>query len=355
MQRNFRNFAVCLSDMAKIWDKIRRLRIAGATAMVALTVFASCHTTKFVPEGKYLLNKARIEVKDNPEISRKEMRNYLRQTQNHEVFGGWKLQLNVYNWSGRDSTKWYNKWVRKLGQAPVIYDPALTELSANQLRLALVNRGYLGTEVIVDTLKDSRKKKAEVIYSIYTNKPHYIASVNYNIPDDTLRSLILADSSKFILRNNANFDRNMLDQARQNITDRLRNQGYFGFNKEYITFTADTTAGSRAVDLTMNVMPPYPNRIKHYDRHQPFFVRHVYVVTDYDPAREYDITKYAPDNVEYYKGLRIFLWRPPLPASAHHRRELLHHTRKEIRCLRRRQNISSVRASRHPEIHQHQL
>lgn len=104
MQRNFRNFAVCLSDMAKIWDKIRRLRIAGATAMVALTVFASCHTTKFVPEGKYLLNKARIEVKDNPEISRKEMRNYLRQTQNHEVFGGWKLQLNVYNWSGRDST-----------------------------------------------------------------------------------------------------------------------------------------------------------------------------------------------------------------------------------------------------------
>lgn len=77
----------------------------------------------------------------------------------------------------------------------MIYDPALTELSANQLRLALVNRGYLGTEVIVDTLKDSRKKKAEVIYSIYTNKPHYIASVDYNIPDDTLRSLILADSS----------------------------------------------------------------------------------------------------------------------------------------------------------------
>ena len=35
-------------------------------------------------------------------------------------------------------------------------------------------------------------------------------------------------------------------------------------------------------------------------------MRHVYVVTDYDPAREYDITKYAPDNVEYYKGLRIF-------------------------------------------------
>lgn len=36
-------------------------------------------------------------------------------------------------------------------------------------------------------------------------------------------------------------------------------------------------------------------------------MRHVYVVTDYDPAREYDITKYAPDNVEYYKGLRIFM------------------------------------------------
>lgn len=292
--------------MAKNGSKIiGHLRMWAITAIV-LCLFASCHTTKFVPDGKYLLNKARIEIKDNPSIGKKEMRNYLRQTENHEVFGGWKLQLNVYDWSGRDSTKWYNRWARKVGQPPVIYDPALTELSASQLKLALSNRGYMDAEVIVDTLKRPEKKKIDVTYKIYTNQPHYIASIDYNIPDDTLRSLILADSAKFILREDANFDRNVLDQARQNVTNRLREKGYFGFNKEYITFTADTTANSLAVDLTMNVMPPYPNRIKHYDRHQPFYVRHVYVITDYDPARQYNLADYQADNMVEYKGLRIF-------------------------------------------------
>ena len=172
------------------------------------------------------------------------MRNYLRQTQNHEILGGWKFQLGIYNMSGRDSSKWYNRWVRKVGQAPVIYDQALTDISASQLRLALINKGYLDTEVMVDTIRRDKKKKIRVEYNIYSHRPHYIESVDYNIPDDTLRKIILADSLKFILRPNTLFDRNNLDLARQNITDRLRQQGYYAFNKEYITFTADTTASS---------------------------------------------------------------------------------------------------------------
>ena len=282
-----------------------KVRVVGAIISIALALLVSCKTTKFVPEGQYLLDKVKIDVKDNSAISKKEMRNYLRQVQNHEVLGGWKLQLNVYNWSGKDSTKWYNKWVRKVGQAPVIYDPLLTEMSASQLQLALSNQGYLDAEIIVDSIKNAKKKKAEITYNIYTKRPHYIASIDYNIPDDTLRHLILADSSKFILKENSLFDRNALDQARQNITDRLREQGYFGFNKEYITYTADTTANSYAVDLTLNVMPPYANRIKYYDRHQPFFVRNVYVVTDYDPAKQLNITNYSPEDVSYYKNLHI--------------------------------------------------
>ncbi len=280
-------------------------RSLGAIFAIVLAVLTSCHTTKFVPEGKYLLNDVHIDIRDNSDISKKEMRNYLRQVQNHEILGGWKMQLNVYNWSGRDSTKWYNKWVRKIGQAPVIYDPQLAEMSASQLSLALSNRGYMTPEVTIDSVKNDKSRKIDLTYRIYTNQPHYLASIDFNIPDDTLRPLILADSSKFILHINDNFDRNALDQARQNITDRLREQGYFGFNKEYITFTADTTAGSRAVDLTLNVMPPYPNRIKQYDRHRPFYVRNVYVVTDYNPERHYDLTNYDADNVVDYKGLRI--------------------------------------------------
>ncbi len=277
-------------------------RVITALFLVALT---ACSSTKFVPEGQHLVDKVTINVIDNPSIDKKEMRNYLRQTQNHEILGGWKFQLGIYNMSGRDSSKWYNRWVRKVGQAPVIYDQALTDISASQLRLALINKGYLDTEVMVDTIRRDKKKKIRVEYNIYSHRPHYIESVDYNIPDDTLRKIILADSLKFILRPNTLFDRNNLDLARQNITDRLRQQGYYAFNKEYITFTADTTASSKAVELTMNVMPPYPGRVKYYEHHQPFYIRHVYVVTDYDPSQRIDLTNYIEEEGDYHKGLRI--------------------------------------------------
>lgn len=287
--------------------KFARLRnsLFKTVVLTALLAIASCNPTKHVPKGQYLVDKVRINVKDNPSVNKKEMRNYLRQTNNHEIFGGLKFQLAIYNMSGKDSTKWYNRWVRKLGQAPSVYDQALTESSVNQLQLALNNKGYLDTEVFADTFRNEKKRKIEVEYNIYTKQPHFIQSISYNIPDDTLRSLILADSSKFILRENALFDRNELDLARQNISNRLRQQGYFGFNKEYITFSADTTAGSKAVDLTLNVMPPYPNRIKFYDRHRPFYIRNVYVVTDYDPSVKYGSNSSDGLETVSYKNIRI--------------------------------------------------
>lgn len=271
----------------------------------AITLLVSCNATKHVPQGQYLVNKVRIEVKDNPDIDKKEMRNYLRQTNNHEIFGGLKFQLAIYNMSGKDSTKWYNRWLRKAGQAPVIYDQSLTDASVEQLRQALANKGYLHAEVYADTFRNEKKRKIEVEYNIYANQPHYIQSVTYNIPNDTLRSLILADSSKFILHKNVLFDRNELDKARQNISDRLRQQGYFGFNKEYITFTADTTAGSNAVDLTLNVMPPYANRVIHYDRHRPFYIRNIYVITNHDPSSQYANGELSRSDTIVYNGLNI--------------------------------------------------
>lgn len=276
-------------------------------AVTAVLCFAmSCSSTKHVPEGQYLVNKVRLNVTDNKSLNKKELRNYLRQTQNHEILGGAKFQLAIYNLSGKDSTKWYNKWFRRLGQAPVIYDQSLTETSANQLYLALANMGYLNAEVRVDTVANAKKKKIEVDYIITAKEPHYIAGIEYNIPNDTLRDLVMADSSRFVLHDNDLFDRNKLDLERQGITERLRRQGYFGFNKEYITFVADTTENSKGVELTMNIMPPYANnRIDNYTEHRPFYVRNVYVITNYDPALRHEIEDYQKEDTVTHKGINI--------------------------------------------------
>ena len=273
-----------------------------AMAIVALLVVSSCNATKHVPDGKYLLNKVRIEVDDNS-FNKKELKNYLRQTPNHEILGGVKFQLAIYNWSGKDSTKWYNKWVRKLGQAPVIYDPSLTEASKSQLRLALINKGYMDATVEADTV--SKGKKMQVDYRIKAGEPHYINSLEYEIPDDTIRSLIFQDSTKLLLKEKALFDRNVMEQERVGIADRLRYNGYFGFSKDYITYTADTTENSKAVDLVLKVKPPYQNRIEGYEVHEPFYIRKVYVITDFDPSTEKQLSNYRLLPSEEYKGVNI--------------------------------------------------
>lgn len=273
-----------------------------AMAIVALLVVSSCNATKHIPDGKYLLNKVRIEVDDNS-FNKKELKNYLRQTPNHEILGGVKFQLAIYNWSGKDSTKWYNKWVRKLGQPPVIYDPSLTEASKSQLRLALINKGYMDATVEADTV--SKGKKMQVDYRIKAGEPHYINSLEYEIPDDTIRSLILQDSTKLLLKEKALFDRNVMEQERVGIANRLRYNGYFGFSKDYITYTADTTENSKAVDLVLKVKPPYQNRIEGYEVHEPFYIRKVYVITDFDPSTEKQLSNYRLLPSEEYKGVNI--------------------------------------------------
>ena len=276
--------------------------------MLALLVSA-CSSTKHVPDGKYLLDDVKFNISNEgskKDVKSADLVNYLRQTPNHKVLGGMKLQLAVYNISGKDSTKWFNKWVRRVGNPPVIYDQSLTDASVKQLQTALINKGYMGANVWADTTSRKGKKKMVVTYNVKPGVPHYVSSVAYNIPNDTLRQLILADSAMFLIKKNSVFDRNLLDQERQQISERLREKGYFAFNKEYITFTADTAAGEKNIDLTMNLMRPYENdKMPYYTSHKPFFVRNVTFVTNYNPATMHDVSDYVADDVSYYNGYKV--------------------------------------------------
>lgn len=273
-------------------------------------LLTACSTTKHVPEGKYLLDDVKINItdkdKDTP-LKSAEMMNYLRQIPNHKVLGGLRLQLAFYNLSGKDSTNWFNKWVRRVGSAPVIYDPSLTDASVKQLSTALANKGYMNSTVTVDTVGNLDKKRMKVTYNVTFGQPHYVSSISYNIPNDTLRELILADSAQFLVKQNSVFDRNLLDEERQGISERLRSKGYFAFNKEYITFTADTAAGEKNVNLTMNLMRPYLSEsMPYYTSHRPFYVRNVTFVTSYNPATMHNSTDFDEKDLVWHNDYRIF-------------------------------------------------
>ncbi len=271
---------------------------------IASLLLIGCSATRHVPQGEYLLDKVRVDVDDpDGDVSSADLINYLRQQPNHKVLGFWKLQLGTYNLSGSDTTKWYNRWVRRMGQAPVIYRQDLTDASVRQLRLAMINKGYLGADVKVDTILRPDKRKIEVDYKVSAGVPHRISSVAYDIPDTAVARILLSDSLVLSVRPGDKFDRDNLDAERQMMTRLLKNHGYYDFNKEYITFVADTAENSKEVGLTLIVRPP---RLKAdsaghaIQAHEKYIIRNVTFVTAggvvLTPA---DIRKVDLDTVNY--------------------------------------------------------
>jgi len=281
---------------------------AWILAGVSLLMAGGCSTTKHVPDGKLLLDKVSVQINDstgNSGVNSTELVNYLRQVPNHKVLGSMKLQLLTYSLSGRDTTKWYNRWLRRLGRPPVIYDDDLTEASAHQLRQAMINRGFMDVSVDVDTVRRDAKKKIEVRYTVTTREPHYISTIGYEIADTAVERLIMRDSTLFTVRPGDLFDRNRLDAERMMITDRLRDNGYYAFNKEYITFIADTSAMSNDVQLTMQVRPPRrtaePRDSLHAKVHTVYRIRDIFFVTDYRPGEGLDAFDFeVSDTVRYH-------------------------------------------------------
>ena len=273
-----------------------------------MAALVSCSSTKHVPEGQLLLDKVNININDpQSNVEASQLYNYLRQNANHRVLGGLKLQLAFYNLSGKDPNNWFNKWIQRVGTPPVLYDSTLTLASADQLSAALRNRGFMKNSVTYRVNADRAKRKAKVEYDITLGEPYRIRSIDYDIPDESLREVILADSASFSVHPGDLLDYNKLEEWRQSITEALRNKGYYAFNKEYITFMADTAANSYDVDLTLNGRDPYRNdRMPYYTQHAPFYVRNVTYVMSYDPVAMQN-GYWGMDTVTMRSGVKVFV------------------------------------------------
>lgn len=220
---------------------------------LALLVVA-CNTTKYVPDGQYLLNKVKI-VTDNKSINKETLKSYLRQTPNQEVFSLFKLQLGVYNLSGRDTASWWNNWLKRAGEEPVIFDEKAAGQSRKELNREMENRGY--TKATVDTLVVRHKKKVNLTYRIKAGAPYKIANFKIDIVSDSLRKTLDALKDTYVPSVHAgmNFDINALEKERTGLTAFLKQRGYYNLTKENFRFQADTTLGNLKANVVMKLRP----------------------------------------------------------------------------------------------------
>jgi len=233
---------------------VKYIRVLYCVVFVLLLY--SCGTTRKVPEGNYLIKKNTIKViyptdiPSNRRLPTDELLMYVSQkTNRNDMF---RFHLGLYNLSGKDSTKWINRKLQSWGEAPEIFDSVTIPYSVSNLKSHLRNMGYY--HATIDDSVVYKKKKAEVIYTISTNESYTVNIIEYNIFDTAIKNLILTDTLR--LAQGRRMSANMLDRERERITSKLRNNGYYTFNKSFITFEADTINNNMLVNLVMSI-PAY--------------------------------------------------------------------------------------------------
>lgn len=273
------------------------------TCAIIILLLASCTATKYVPDGSYLLDEVKIHT-DNKNVRPSSLKMYVRQNSNAKWFSLIKTQLYVYNLSGRDSTKWGNKFLRRIGDAPVIYNEGEALRSQEEIMKAVRNMGYMAASVKRST--KIKKKKIKLLYDVTVGEPYIIQSLKLDIHDTKIESLLRQDSVKSLLREGMIFDVNVLDAERQRITDKLLQNGYYKFNKDYIGYTADTVRNTYNVDLTLHLRAYRAHENDSAEAHKQYQINKINFITDYDVLQSSALSSININDSIHYKGFPIY-------------------------------------------------
>ena len=301
--RQVARFCVLLRIKTVFVPEIMRKRWLHYISPLLLWMTASCSVSKFIPEGEYLLDDVKV-VSDDKAVKPSDISGYNRQNPNSSWFSLVKVPMHIYSLSGTDTTRWINRFIQKLGDKPVIFDEEAAERSREDMQSALHNMGYMQADVRLR--KETRKKKLRLKYLVHPGPAYRISHWDYDIQDDSVRRYMVGYASQ-LMHEGMRFDVNTLDQERQQMTNHLQDRGFYRFNKEYVTCTADTVRGTHLVDLTFHIAPYDATS---HTTHARYRIGEVNVVTDFDMthAMRQDFARF--DSL-HYKGLNIFYRERP--------------------------------------------
>ena len=292
---------------------LKHMRIAQIIFAILLLILNNgCRPALRVPEGSYLLHKNKIKTK-NIFLDKEELSLVVKQRPNRKILKRYPFYLHVYN-QGRhfkDSSKWRTKIEESMGEAPVLIDTSTVQKSSELLEGYLKNKGYYEVKVSDTTILNN--KKAIVEFEVNSGKLYKINTYNYNIEDTLLRYFVLKEAYKSVIVYDSPFEIGALENERLRVTQLLRNNGFYYFNKEYIEFSADTSLGR--VNLTLRIKPEYevnteflPEGVRIYKQ---YLIHDVFIDMDYDHRIGTKINKSKIQEMGYYFSYNGFMQYKP--------------------------------------------
>jgi len=252
-----------------------------ATVMATAVLSFSCSTTRVLGDGQFRLADNKVVVDNDRKFNTKEIESYIKQKPNSYIIFGWNPFLNIYNWSGKNADKGINKFLRKIGTAPVVYQPSQVEASVENINRHLEYLGYYGSDVRSEVRVNG--KRVTVTYSVTLGRRYRIGNVSFAVPDGEFKEDFYADTAAVSIRPGDFLSEDALEKETERAASMFRRKGYFGFTKNYFSFEADTLARRDTADLLMTVKEYTRNQTAEYARpHRKYFFGDVSISYDND-------------------------------------------------------------------------
>lgn len=213
-----------------------------------------CSVTRILAADEAQLVDNKVVVvegarKDDP-YKASSLEPYIKQKPNSSFLGLYSPSLYFYNWQNGKGG-WWDRFCQRIGQPPVVFDPDLMNASVPSMEDHLEYDGWYNSHI--EPVVTVKKKKAKVEYRVALGKRFPIADIEYRVRDAVLDSLRMADTTHFNIHPGDKLAESTLEKESERLSQYFRNNGYWGFSKNYFFFFADTSTVRDTADLIVEI------------------------------------------------------------------------------------------------------
>ncbi len=171
-------------------------------------------------------------------------------------------RLWLYN-KYMNSTSKFGKWIiNNVAAEPIFVSTANPKLRTQVARNTLRNYGFFRGTATYTEQPEKDPRKSRIAYQILTGPLYHLDGIEYRNFPEAADSLIRNNMRKTFLHRGDPFSVQQLSAERERLSTIFRNNGYYYFNPQYITFKADTLMCPEKVQLRVQPAANVPDNAK---------------------------------------------------------------------------------------------
>ncbi|MEP2025563.1 MAG: BamA/TamA family outer membrane protein [Reichenbachiella sp.] len=162
----------------------------------------------------------------------------------------------------------------RMGEPLAIYDTAKEEATIKKIKGYMETKGYFNSKVSYTS--ENTFRMVTTIYNIERNQPYVIDSMFYNIPDSAIYNRVIESEEESFLKLDNNYEQANLVKERDRLNDVMLNNGYYNFNRQFISFVVDSSyLGDKKVIIGLTIRNP-----NNQPKHKTYTIDSVIFTTD---------------------------------------------------------------------------